>query len=117
MVTGLDGFRACLSVEDVFAEGVLAATGLNGAELPPEHGAPLRLVSADQYGYKSVKQLVALEYRLAYTAGSAGFKEHPRGRVDREERSRFLPGPVWRRIWAAALPFARRPYRRAASQG
>lgn len=113
VVTGLDGFRACLSLDDALADGVLAATRLNGEPLSPAHGAPVRLVSADQYGYKSVKQLVALEYRLTYEPGSAGFKEHPRGRVAREERSRFLPGPVWRRIWAAALPVARRPYRRA----
>ncbi|SFS54897.1 molybdopterin-dependent oxidoreductase [Saccharopolyspora flava] len=111
MATGLDGFRSCLALEDACADRVLAATRLNGAELPPEHGAPLRLVSADQYGYKSVKHLVALEYRLTYSAGSAGFKEHPRARVAREERSRYLPGPLWRRIWAAALPLARKPYR------
>ncbi|TDC95878.1 molybdopterin-binding oxidoreductase [Saccharopolyspora aridisoli] len=113
MVTGLDGFRSCSSLEDVLADGVLAATRLNGEGLAPEHGAPLRLVSADQYGYKNVKQLVALEYRLTYEPGSAGYEEHPRGRVAREERSRFLPGPIWRRIWAAALPIARRPYRTA----
>jgi DMSO/TMAO reductase YedYZ molybdopterin-dependent catalytic subunit len=113
MVTGLDGFRSCLSLDDALADGVLAATRLNGEELAPEHGAPLRLVSAGQYGYKNVKQLVALEYRLTYEPGSAGLKEHPRGRVAREERSRFLPGPIWRRIWAAALPIARRPYRTA----
>ncbi|RRO15502.1 molybdopterin-binding oxidoreductase [Saccharopolyspora rhizosphaerae] len=111
VATGLDGFRSCSSLDDVLAEKVLAATRLNGVPLGPEHGGPLRLVSPDQYGYKSVKHLVALEYRLTYESGSAGFREHPRARVAREERSRYLPGPVWRRVWAAALPLARRPYR------
>ncbi len=108
---GLDGFRACLSLEDALADDVLLADHLNGVPLPPAHGAPLRLIAPQQYGYKSVKHLITLEYRRSYAAGSAGFKEHPRGRVVHEERSRLLPGPVWRRAWALVLPVARRPYR------
>ena len=111
MATGLDGFRSCLSFEDAFADDVLIADQLHGVALNLDHGAPLRLVAPGQYGYKSVKHLIALEYRLSYAAGSAGLKEHPRARVAHEERSRFLPGPVWRRIWAASLPLVRRPYR------
>lgn len=111
MATGPDGFRSCLKLDDAFADDVLIATCLDGVTLSRAHGSPLRLVAPAQYGYKSVKHLVALEYRLSYTGGSAGFKEHPRGRVGREERSRLLPGPVWRRIWAGALPTVRRRYR------
>ncbi|MDQ3708435.1 MAG: molybdopterin-dependent oxidoreductase [Actinomycetota bacterium] len=111
MAAGLDGFQSCLSLDDVLADDVLLADRLHGAALSPAHGAPLRLVVPAQYGYKSVKHLAALEYRHTYAAGSAGLREHPRGRVAQEERSRFLPGFVWRRIWALALPVARRPYR------
>ncbi|WP_215543138.1 hypothetical protein [Amycolatopsis sp. CA-230715] len=39
--------------------------------------------------------------------------EHRRGSVAREERSRVLPGWVWRRIWRLGLPGAREQYRRA----
>lgn len=113
LAAGLDGFRSCLKIDDALADDVMLATRLDGAELPRAHGAPLRLVAPAHYGYKSVKHLVSLEYRLSRAAGSAGFKEHPRGRVDREERSRVLPGPVWRRLWAAAAPAVRRHYRAA----
>jgi len=56
--------------------------------------------------------VVAVEYRRRWSAGSAGWMEHPRARVAAEERSALLPGPVWRRVWRLALPLARRPYRR-----
>lgn len=111
MATGLDGFRSCLKLDDALADDVMLATRLDGVALPPVHGSPLRLVAPAQYGYKSVKHLIALEYRLSYAVGSAGLKEHPRGRVAREERSRLLPGLVWRHIWASALPAVRRCYR------
>lgn len=108
---GLDGFRSCLKLEDALADDVLIATRLDGVALSQAHGSPLRLVAPAQYGYKSVKHLIALEYRLSYAAGSAGFREHPRARVIREERSRLLPGPLWRRVWAGALPVVQRRYR------
>lgn len=111
LVSGLDGFQSCLLLEDALAEDVLVADGLAGVPLCSEHGAPMRLVAPAQYGYKSVKHVVGLEYCRAYPGGSAGWKEHPRGRVAREERSRLLPGPIWRRAWAWALPHVRRLYR------
>lgn len=111
VATGLDGFAACLRLDDALADDVLLADELDGAPLSVAHGAPVRLVAPAHYGYKSVKHLVSLEYRIAYPGGSAGWKEHPRGRVVLEERSRLLPGPLWRRAWGLALPLARRPYR------
>lgn len=87
------------------------AERLGGAALTAAHGAPVRLVAPAQYGYKSVKGLVAPEFRRRYVAGSAGLKEHRRGCVAAAERSRLLPGPVWRQVWARAPPIARRPYR------
>ncbi|QTT72183.1 hypothetical protein J7W19_00910 [Streptomyces mobaraensis NBRC 13819 = DSM 40847] len=39
-----------------------------------------------------------------------GGGRHPYGR---EERSRFLPRPVWRRLWAVALPWMLRRYRKS----
>lgn len=112
LACGLDGFAACLRLDDADADDVLLADELHGLPLSLAHGAPVRLVAPAHYAYKSVKHLVALEYRIAYPGGSAGWKEHPRGRVASEERSRVLPGPVWRRAWAVSLPLARRPYRR-----
>lgn len=113
LVTGLDGYRDCRSLASLRDDGVLLADRLNGAPLTPDHGAPARLVAPAEYGYKSVKHVVSLEYRRRYAAPSTHLLQHPHGRVAREERSRFLPGPVWRRLWALALPVMRWRYRRA----
>jgi DMSO/TMAO reductase YedYZ molybdopterin-dependent catalytic subunit len=107
---GLDGYRACLRLDDALADHVLLADRLDGAPLGVEHGAPVRLVAPAHYGYKSVKHVCAIEYRRNYDPGSARWAAHPRGRVAREERSRYLPGPLWRPIWRALLPKVRRPY-------
>lgn len=101
---GLDGFRASLPLEDALAPDVLLADLLNDAPLSPEHGAPLRLVAPAHYGYKSVKHLTAIELRADGARSLAGAMEHPRGRVDSEERGQALPGWAWRRIWRAVLP-------------
>ncbi|MBC2876548.1 MULTISPECIES: molybdopterin-dependent oxidoreductase [Streptomyces] len=112
LVTGLDGYRDCRrrAARD---DGVLLADRLDGEPLTAAHGAPVRLVAPEEYGYKSVKHVVALEYRRRYAAPSTRLLQHPYGRVAREERSRFLPGPVWRRLWSLALPWMRRCYRRS----
>ena len=107
---GLDGYRACLRLDDALADDVLLADRLDGTPLGVEHGAPVRLVAPAHYGYKSVKHLCAIEYRRDYDPGSARWAAHPRGRVAREERSRYLPGPLWRPVWRTLLPKVRRRY-------
>jgi DMSO/TMAO reductase YedYZ molybdopterin-dependent catalytic subunit len=107
-VTGLDGYRSCLRLED--AMHALVADTLEGAPLLLDHGAPLRLIAPALYGYKSVKHLCAIEYRRGYDPGSAGWLAHRRGRVAREERSPLLPGWVWRQVWRRAQPAVRRRY-------
>ncbi|RFU41973.1 molybdopterin-binding oxidoreductase [Actinomadura logoneensis] len=107
---GLDGYASTLRLDDALAPDVLLADTLDGAPLDPDVGAPLRLVAPAHYGYKNVKHVCQIEYRTAYDAGSAGWKGHPRGRVAREERSRHLPGRVWRPVWRAVLPRARAAY-------
>ena len=46
-----------LDLLDAFHPQTLLAYGLNGKDLPPPHGAPVRLRVARQLGYKSVKYL------------------------------------------------------------
>ena len=58
---GLDGYRSIVTVEDALADGVLIADRLDGQQLTPEHGAPARLVSPDQYGFVSTKYLCRIE--------------------------------------------------------
>lgn len=47
----------------------ILAYGMNGHELQPEHGAPLRLYSAVKLGYKSVKYLTEVNFLPNQTGG------------------------------------------------
>jgi DMSO/TMAO reductase YedYZ molybdopterin-dependent catalytic subunit len=54
-------FARSLPPADALREDVLVAYAMNGAALPPQHGAPLRLVVPRWYGMASVKWLCAIE--------------------------------------------------------
>lgn len=49
-----------LDLADSYHEQTYLAYGLNGADLPPDHGAPIRMRVARQLGYKSVKFLTKI---------------------------------------------------------
>lgn len=89
-----DRRRTAFTWQDAVADDVLVATGLNGAPLDDRHGAPLRLVAPGQYGYKSVKHLVGIDFRA--DEPRADPKEHLRARVDFEERHPRLRGSAVR---------------------
>lgn len=107
-VCGRDGFRAVLVLEDALGDDVLIADRLDGDPLPIEHGGPWRLVSASQYGYKSVKHLCRIELHSTepsdrhprFTTGLAlsALAPHPRARVWHEERHGHVPAQFIR--WA-----------------
>jgi len=54
-------FARSLARDEALREDVLLAYAMNGAALPPQHGAPLRLVVPRWYGMASVKWLQAIE--------------------------------------------------------
>jgi sulfane dehydrogenase subunit SoxC len=54
-------FARSLAVPEALRPDVLVAYAMNGAPLPPQHGAPLRLVVPRWYGMASVKWLKAVE--------------------------------------------------------
>ena len=54
-------FARSLTPAEAMKEDVLVAYAMNGAPLPPQHGAPLRLVVPRWYGMASVKWLRAIE--------------------------------------------------------
>lgn len=107
---GLDGFRSIVALEDALADNVLLADQLDGWPLTADHGAPVRLVSPDQYGYVSTKQLCRIEL---YRSEPTGFyhatksiqralrtvRPHRRARVWQEERHRYLPSWLARRVY------------------
>lgn len=110
---GLDGYFATLHLSDALAHDVLLADVLEDAPLPLEHGAPLRLVVPDRYGYKSVKHLAGIELRKTFSPKrdkAIGWTEHSRARVAREERGRGMPGVALRELYAAMLPDILRAY-------
>jgi len=93
---GFDGGFSCmLPLEDALRPNVLLADRLDGEPLTLAHGAPLRVVAPDHYGYKSCKHLMAIDFGRDSIRG-VGLIQHPRGRVAAEERGRLLPGPLYR---------------------
>jgi DMSO/TMAO reductase YedYZ molybdopterin-dependent catalytic subunit len=106
---GLDGYRSIVLIEDALSDDVLIADHLNGVALDGDHGAPVRLVSPSQYGYVSTKHLCRIEvhtsepkarYHPSWRVQLAlrALKPHRRARVWREERHRYIPAGIYRRI-------------------
>ncbi len=56
-------FGGSIPLEKARAPEVLLATRMNGAPLPPVHGAPLRVVVPGYYGARSVKWLAEIRVR------------------------------------------------------
>jgi DMSO/TMAO reductase YedYZ molybdopterin-dependent catalytic subunit len=89
------------------------ADRLNGEQLEPDHGAPIRLVSPLQYGFISTKHLCRIELhrqRPPQTNPSIIrigpvklrnplIRAHPRARVWDEERHANLPAWLLRDVY------------------
>lgn len=50
------------TVDQLRAAGAFLATGMNGAPLPPDHGAPVRLVMPGWYGCTCIKWVDTIEF-------------------------------------------------------
>jgi DMSO/TMAO reductase YedYZ molybdopterin-dependent catalytic subunit len=99
---GQDGAYTGMLLEDLLSPDVLLANTLNGRPLTVEHGAPLRLIAPKHYGYKSVKYLCRMEFKLentGYRVSGLRFMDHPRARVAQEERGRLAPGWLLRYLY------------------
>ncbi len=106
---GLDGHRSAAAIEDVLAENVLIADHLDGRPLNGDHGAPVRLVSPDQYGFVSTKHLCRIELHERAPNVDASpvdrlLAAHSRARVWHEERHRHLPGRAVRLTYRLLIP-------------
>jgi DMSO/TMAO reductase YedYZ molybdopterin-dependent catalytic subunit len=126
-------FARSLSRQEALRDDVLVAYAMNGAPLPPQHGAPLRLVVPRWYGMASVKWLRAIEaldrpfdglqqarsYHFRRVAGEKGEPCRlmrvnslmaPPGIPDFYTRRRIVdagPVEVLGRAWSGAAPVAR----------
>src|SRR5918995_151503 len=142
LFTGLDrgieggveqAYARSLPLAEALGADALLAYELNGAPLPPQHGAPLRLVIAGWYGMAHVKWLAAMTalsepfegyqnkvgYRLYETEGAEGVPVTrimprsltiPPGIPDFMTRTRFLDaGPclLEGRAWSGWAPIER----------
>jgi DMSO/TMAO reductase YedYZ molybdopterin-dependent catalytic subunit len=58
-----------LTLQQASLPDVLLAYEMDGKPLPREHGAPVRLVMPEMYGYKSVKWVSRIELAPATAAG------------------------------------------------
>ena len=126
VLEGLDGYRSVAWLEDLLDPDVLVADRLDGRPLDSDHGAPARVVSPAQYGYVSTKHLARIELhtsepRVRYHPSRRSHlrlqlvKPHPRARVSREERHRYLPGRLVRPLYHRLIRLVRT--RNAATPG
>jgi DMSO/TMAO reductase YedYZ molybdopterin-dependent catalytic subunit len=98
----LDGYRSRMLLSDLLQTEVLLADELDGKALCSAHGAPLRLIAPSHYGYKNPKHLKAIEFHgrhYQFKPPLLSFMEHPRARVELEERGRFFPGWLLRLLY------------------
>lgn len=64
-----DGYTTSLALEELLADGVLLACGLNGKPLEEGYGFPLRLVVPSKYGYKSALWITRIRFTSTKEAG------------------------------------------------
>jgi DMSO/TMAO reductase YedYZ molybdopterin-dependent catalytic subunit len=60
-LTFTDQFARSMSLEDALSEENILCYEMNGEPLPPEHGAPVRLIAPGWYGVANVKWLSRIE--------------------------------------------------------
>lgn len=111
-----DSYRTTLLLEDLLREDVMLADSLDGQTLSIEHGAPLRLVAPEHYGYKNLKHLTKIEFYSALPIvkrGISAFIDHPRARVRKEERGRWIPGWILRYVYRPFIPGTVNEFREA----
>ena len=113
LAAALDGYETAVPLEEALGADVLLVDRLNDAALTVNHGAPLRLVVPQLYGYKSVKHLCRLSLCVEPPALKVSrFLVHPRGRVDLEERSGVGLQRFWRILYRMLRPGFLRQARR-----
>ena len=69
MVRGLEGYTTNVPLEYFLQDDTLFAYKLNGEWIPPQHGAPLRLVVPQLYAWKSAKYVTSLVFQTEWEPG------------------------------------------------
>jgi len=101
-----DGFMTSLPLEDLLKANVILADKLDGQPLSIEHGAPIRIIAPDHYGYKNPNNVDRIYFHKESRSLKKGiwkFIDHPRARVANEERARLGPGWMFRRLYGFTI--------------
>lgn len=106
-----------LRMDEAMHPLTLLAVGVYGRSLPPQNGAPLRLIVPWKYGFKSIKSIVRIRFTEAaprttwstmapqeygFLANVNPAVDHPRWTQARERR---LPATLFNPNWRPTLPF------------
>ena len=119
VLRGQDGYRVGMQLKDLLAPDVLLADTLDGQPLPIANGAPVRLVAPAHYGYKNAKHIKRIEFwrdDRAYRSAAFSFMDHPRARVNYEERGKGVPGWLLRWVYRRSVEPARRRFQEALAE-
>ena len=114
-----DGYKTSLPLSDLMNSNVILADKLNNKSLNIEHGAPIRIVAPDHYGYKNIKHIKRLEFyteRKNIKQGILAFMDHPRARVANEERAKFRPNILFRYLYKIGINGTIRDFEKAMSE-
>ena len=69
-LTSFDGaYTESLTLEQAMRDDMLVATSMYGGPIEVKHGAPVRLVAAPMYGYKSIKWMDGIELTRTVVPG------------------------------------------------
>ncbi len=111
-----DGYKTSLPLEDLMKENVLLADQLDNQPLTLEHGAPIRFITPDHYGYKNLKHIKRIEFyaeKQIVKQGFLRFMDHPRARVAEEERASTGPGILFRWLYKFGINGTIRDFEKA----
>jgi len=111
-----DGYKTSLLLKDLIKQNVLLADRLDNQPLTLEHGAPIRIVAPDHYGYKNLKHIKRIEFyaeKQRVKQGFLSFMDHPRARVAYEERASKGPGIFFRWLYKFGIKGTIRDFEKA----
>ena len=114
-----DGYKTSLPLSDLMNPTVLLADQLDNKPLTIEHGAPIRIVAPDHYGYKNLKHLERMEFyseQKTVKQGYLSFMDHPRARVAYEERAVLGPGIIYRFLYQFGIKKTIQDFERATAE-
>lgn len=106
-----------LRMDEAMHPLTLMAVGVYGRSLPPQNGAPLRLIVPWKYGFKCVKSIVRIRFTevqprttwVLMAPSEYGFYANVNPAVDHprwtQKRERRLPGTFFNPNWRDTKPF------------